>query len=263
MFLRPIPTEKRESTHKVLFEAPESCSPGHQPLNHMSQTLRGPSCGRVCLAAASRPGPRRPRAAVCSAAVLPARPAPTSSSRPASGVALLENATADDFRRTLSALAAQPQAHEQPAAQQPTTSATSATSPFVGTLRLLFEGGRGSGAHAEQPRCRRAMVVFSAHWCGPCKVLHSNLAKAVALLPPNARADVDVLIIDVEACPELASELGVRSLPTLLCLGPDTSRGPIVTQGVVSTSFLMDALSPGSRAEVFAGHNLEAAWLRL
>lgn len=174
---------------------------------------------------------------------------------------LLENATADDFRRTLSALAAQSwgHVHEQPVTQPP----AAATSPFGALQRLFFEAGRGSMAHTEQPTCRRALVVFSAQWCGPCKVLHSNLAKAVALLPSNARADTDVLVIDVEACPDLASELGVRSLPTLLCLGPDTSKGPIVTQGVVSTSFLMDALSPGSRAEAFAGHNLKAAWLRL
>lgn len=54
------------------------------------------------------------------------------------------------------------------------------------------------------------VIRFTAEWCGPCKQLTSMLK------------DVDVIIpidtIDIEENSEIASEFGIRSVPTLVML---------------------------------------------
>ena len=55
-----------------------------------------------------------------------------------------------------------------------------------------------------------AIVQFSATWCGPCKTLSKSLeANEDKLATP-------VYKLDIDADPELASEYGVRSVPTMI-----------------------------------------------
>lgn len=82
-----------------------------------------------------------------------------------------------------------------------------------------------------------------------------------ALLPDNA--PVSILFLDVDVNQQLATELGVKALPTLLFLGPNgEDKGPIFTQGVMSGALVKDALL--QKAALYAGTRLDKdAWVRL
>ena len=55
-----------------------------------------------------------------------------------------------------------------------------------------------------------AIVQFSATWCGPCKTLSKTIeANTDKLATPIYKLDID-------AEPALASEYGVRSVPTMI-----------------------------------------------
>ncbi len=51
------------------------------------------------------------------------------------------------------------------------------------------------------------LVDFYADWCGPCKMLGSVLEKM---------DDVDIIKINVDEHPELATKFGVMSIPTMI-----------------------------------------------
>jgi thiol-disulfide isomerase/thioredoxin len=58
------------------------------------------------------------------------------------------------------------------------------------------------------------LVVFTATWCGPCRELHPELERYAAEAPPTVR----VVLVDVDAVPELAERYGIDAMPTLLLL---------------------------------------------
>jgi thioredoxin len=53
----------------------------------------------------------------------------------------------------------------------------------------------------------KTLVVFSAEWCGPCKVMAPLLEKAVS---KNSR----IMKINVDENRDLASQMGIKSIPT-------------------------------------------------
>ncbi len=53
------------------------------------------------------------------------------------------------------------------------------------------------------------LVDYYADWCGPCKMLEPTI-EAVA-----GETDAAVLKVDIDAHQELASEKGIRSVPTI------------------------------------------------
>lgn len=59
------------------------------------------------------------------------------------------------------------------------------------------------------------VLRFTASWCGPCKSL--------APLVESVKRDVPVEVIDIdeEASTKLASQFGVRGVPTLVMLDDD------------------------------------------
>jgi len=72
------------------------------------------------------------------------------------------------------------------------------------------------------------IVDFYADWCGPCRAMAPTLDKFAA-----SRDDVSVVKVNIDKHPELASEYGVRSIPTLLGFagGVETGRSVGVTNG--------------------------------
>lgn len=56
------------------------------------------------------------------------------------------------------------------------------------------------------------VVDFWADWCGPCKMMAPEFAKAAALLEPDAR----LAKLDTEQAQAQSAALGIRSIPTMI-----------------------------------------------
>jgi thioredoxin 1 len=56
----------------------------------------------------------------------------------------------------------------------------------------------------------KRILRFTASWCGPCKSLATNLE--------NAGLSVPIEVIDIDTESALATEYGIRGVPTLVML---------------------------------------------
>jgi putative thioredoxin len=66
-------------------------------------------------------------------------------------------------------------------------------------------------AVVERSQARPVLVDFWAAWCGPCRMVAPILEKLAVAYEGRA----DVVKVDTDAEPEIATRYGVRSLPTL------------------------------------------------
>jgi thioredoxin 1 len=54
----------------------------------------------------------------------------------------------------------------------------------------------------------KKVLRFTASWCGPCKMLAKTLDEVETNIP--------IEVIDIDVNPEIATEFGIRSVPTLV-----------------------------------------------
>jgi thioredoxin-like negative regulator of GroEL len=95
------------------------------------------------------------------------------------------------------------------------------------------------------------LIIFTAAWCGPCKLVMDSIYIALKRFEPGS---VRVVKVDVEAEDLLATQLKVGKLPTLMFCGPNQGKPAIRTQGLVSEKLIEDLIRNRSP---YAGTDLE------
>ena len=66
----------------------------------------------------------------------------------------------------------------------------------------------------------KKIIRFTASWCGPCKMLAKTLEQI--------ETDVPIEVIDIDVNPELATEFGIRGVPTLVMMEDNVATKRIV-----------------------------------
>jgi thioredoxin-like negative regulator of GroEL len=66
----------------------------------------------------------------------------------------------------------------------------------------------------------KRILRFTADWCNPCKQLKENIERAALKTP--------IEVIDIEVDNMLATEFGVRNLPTMVLMDENTEISRVV-----------------------------------
>ena len=80
---------------------------------------------------------------------------------------------------------------------------------------------------------KQVLLDFFASWCGPCRMLAPVLEQI-----SNEAPDIKVVKVNIDSEPELTSEYGVMSVPTLFAV----KGGKVVNQvtGALPKQYILD-----------------------
>ncbi len=64
------------------------------------------------------------------------------------------------------------------------------------------------------------MLIFSATWCGPCRMMAPVIdeIKAEFDAKNSDTSDLEIRKVDIDKEPELAQDMGIRAVPTIVYL---------------------------------------------
>lgn len=82
------------------------------------------------------------------------------------------------------------------------------------------------------------LVDFYAEWCGPCKALAPTLEAVAA----EHAGHLEVVKVDIDDNPELATRFGIQSIPTLVFFDGGEARKTL--KGLLPKRALLDELAP-------------------
>ena len=87
---------------------------------------------------------------------------------------------------------------------------------------ISHANSKNFNSQLKQSTKKHVMVDFYADWCGPCKALTSTLNKLAESYPDS----LQVIKINIDESPKLASFYGVESIPCVLYFkeGEETDR---------------------------------------
>lgn len=124
--------------------------------------------------------------------------------------------------------------------------ATAAETPVVAPVFHPSFQAASAAAAADQSL---VLLVFSAEWCGPCKLLKSKTLSAPEFL--RQENPLHIADVDIDAKPKMAGDFAIEAVPTLVLLTPD---GKIISRqtGFMEAADLLAWLTTG-RARAAAG----------
>ena len=84
---------------------------------------------------------------------------------------------------------------------------------------------------------RRTLIDFYADWCGPCRAM----GPVVDELAGEVGGEANVVKVNIDDAPEIASRYGVSSIPTFVVVRDGETAGALV--GVQSKQALASAIA--------------------
>jgi len=60
----------------------------------------------------------------------------------------------------------------------------------------------------------KKIIRFTASWCSPCKALAKTME--------NIETNIPIEVVDIDVHPEIATDFGIRSVPTLVMMDGNT-----------------------------------------
>lgn len=88
------------------------------------------------------------------------------------------------------------------------------------------------------------LVDFTASWCQPCK----QMAGMIREMAQELDGQAEIVIVDIDAAPEIANRYGVRSVPTFIAFRDGKPKGRFV--GITDKRRLVRALGASETGKI-------------
>lgn len=86
------------------------------------------------------------------------------------------------------------------------------------------------------------LVVFSAVWCGPCKIYKETIKEVLTDLKNlNKDTAIKLVTVDVDDCPEISSTYNIRSIPATIIFSSKLVKEEI--NGAISKTTLLQLIN--------------------